>query len=123
MTKKILLSLIISFPIFCFAQRPVEAKDQHLKELIRIALTNKTTRQILVDKIIPDKQTAVAVAEDILFKIYGKDQIISEKPYNVDFVDGYWILSGTLPEGYLGGVFLIILSAKDGKVIKLTHGK
>jgi hypothetical protein len=110
-----------------FAQHLSKADIQYDRTIIRNALTNKTEKQILVDTVIPDKQTAIAVAESILFRVYGKDQILSEKPYSVCFVDGYWLLGGTLKEApgeiVVGGTFFIILSAKDGRVIKLTHGK
>jgi hypothetical protein len=83
------------------------------KEIIKNALADKSGKQILVDKINRISN--------------GKDQILGEKPYSVHFLDGYWLLSGSLPErkGYdiVGGTFLIILSEKDGRVIKLTHGK
>jgi hypothetical protein len=32
-------------------------------------------------------------------------------------------MSETLPKGWVGGVFETIISSKDGKVIKLIHGK
>ncbi|WP_439696554.1 NTF2 fold immunity protein [Mucilaginibacter sp. AW1-7] len=89
---------------------------------IKKAVTNKKNQRV-VDMIIPDSATAVAVAEPILFKVYGKDEILGEKPYKVDAVDGYWVLTGTLPKGYFGGTFVIIMAAKDGRVIKLTHYK
>lgn len=76
-----------------------------------------------VDGLIGDKETAIAIAEPILFKAYGKDHILGEKPYNAILYNGYWILSGSLPEGYKGGTFLIVLSAKDARVISLTHYK
>ena len=92
------------------------------------ALNDKTEKQVLVDKAIPDKQTAISVAAPILFKIYGKHQVVGEKPYNAHLIDGYWLISGTLPaalpdEDVVGGTFLIIFSSKDGRVIKLMHGK
>jgi hypothetical protein len=118
------LFLLLFFPLFSAAQNQHSNDEiKWEKEIIKNALADKTGKQILVDKVIPDKQTAIAVAEPILFKIYGKGHILGEKPYNVSFLDGYWLLSGSLPEGYKGGTFLIILSEKDGRVIKLTHGK
>ncbi len=70
------------------------------------------------------KKKAIDAAESLLFKIYGKDQIINERPYNIYFIDDYWILSGSMPDKYsFGGVFLIVFSSKNGRVIKLTHGK
>ena len=110
-------------PLFASSQRLTKADSQFYRQIIKRALTDKTNYHTLVNKVIPDKKTAISVAEPILFNGYGKDQIIAEKPYNVALIDGYWILSGTLPDGYVGGTFLIILSAKNGKVIKVTQGK
>jgi len=120
---KYALTLLFLLPLSTLAQY------KEAREIIRDALADKTGKQIVVDKVIPDVQTAIAVAEPILFKIYGKDQILSEKPYNTSLVDGYWMLSGSLPKSNssgtysLGGTFFIILAAKDGRIIKLTHYK
>ena len=109
-------------PLVSIGQQQSKAEVAAQRKIIKEALADKSGRQVCC-KVISDKETAIAVAEQILFKIYGKDQILSEKPYNVGFVDSYWILSGTLPKGWVGGTFYIVLSSKDGRVIKLIHGK
>jgi hypothetical protein len=63
------------------------------------------------------------MVEPILFSIYGKDNIITQRPYEIYPIENYWVITGTLPNGMLGGTFLIITDARDGKIIKLTHGK
>jgi hypothetical protein len=73
--------------------------------------------------LITDKETAIAMAEPLLFKIYGKEEIESERPYEVYLIDGYWYISGTLPKGYLGGTFIIIINSINGEVIRLIHEK
>ena len=123
LVMKYLFTCIILLPFFALAQQLTKADSQSYREIIKWALTDKTNYRFQINKAIADKETAVSVAEPILFSIYGKDQIIGEKPYNVALIDGFWILTGTLPDGYVGGTFLIIFSAKDGRVIKLTHGK
>src|ERR1700722_7224693 len=120
---KYLLTCLILLPLFSFGQRLTKGEIQAYRDIIREALNNKAIKPVCVDKVIPDKETAVAVAEPILFRIYGKDQIIHEQPYVANLVDGYWILNGTLPEGWVGGTFLIVLSARDGKVVRLIHTK
>lgn len=95
----------------------------YAKQELKTAQTDTTEKQILVNKVIADKETAINVAEEILFKIYGKDNIIMQRPYETNFIDGYWILNGTLPKEMLGGTFLIIINSKNGQVIKLTHSK
>ncbi|NOU47110.1 MAG: hypothetical protein HOO86_08615 [Bacteroidales bacterium] len=73
--------------------------------------------------IIKDSVTAISVAEPILFSIYGKDNIIKQRPYETFLIDKYWIINGTLPIDYLGGTFLIIIDSQDSKIIKIFHGK
>jgi len=112
--KKI-LTLLLFLPLLSLGQSKVNRK------IIKDILADKSGKQVAVDKVIPDAATAIAVAEPILFKIYSRDMIIREKPYSVSLVDGYWILTGSLPKLAVGGTFFIVLSAKDGRVIKLTH--
>ncbi len=79
----------------------------------------------LESSIIKDKKTAIAVAEPILFGIYGKENIERQKPYDVQYVEVYWVISGTLKEGgfAFGGTFLIIMDSRNGQVLRMTHGK
>ena len=75
------------------------------------------------DTLITETATAIAIAEVLLFKFYGKENIESERPYEVYRIDGYWYISGTLPKGYLGGTFIIIINSINGEVIRLIHEK
>ena len=94
------------------------------KEL-KLALTDKTLHNVVDHKkiIIKDETTAVTIAESILFCIYGKEKITKQRPYEIYNIDNYWIIYGTLPKGYVGGTFLIIIDSRDSKIIKITHGK
>ncbi|MDX6183587.1 YbbC/YhhH family protein [Flavobacterium sp. Fl-77] len=96
---------------------------EYAKSELKDALYNKKEKQILVDTVIKDKETAIIVAEAILFKIYGKDKITKQRPYEINQIDNYWVLNGTLPNNMLGGTFLIIINSKNGQIVKLTHGK
>jgi hypothetical protein len=95
----------------------------YAKSELQNALNDSASEQILVGTVISDKETAIKVSEAILFRIYGKENVINERPYEINFINGYWVLGGTLPKGMKGGTFLIILNSKNGQVIKLTHGK
>jgi hypothetical protein len=68
-----------------------------------------------------DQQEAIQLAEDVVFKKFGKKNIIQQRPYEIHFIDDYWIISGTLPIRYDGGTFVIILDSKDGRTIRLYH--
>ena len=73
--------------------------------------------------IIKDSLTATTIAETILFSIFGKANIKEQRPYETYHIDNYWILIGTLPKGWKGGTFLIIIDDRNSQVIKITHGK
>ena len=74
------------------------------------------------DTLITEKETVISLAELMLFKKYGKAIITTERPYECYLVDGYWFLRGTLPKNYTADVFEMIISAKDGRIVKMTHG-
>lgn len=96
---------------------------EYAKTELKDALANTKDKLILVDKVITDKETAISISETILFKIYGKNNIIKQRPYEVNKIENYWILNGTLPKKMLGGTFLIIINSTNGQIIKLTYGK
>jgi hypothetical protein len=97
----------------------------YAQQELKSALTEKGQHNVIDNKtvIIKDSLTAINVAEPILFSIYGKDNITKQRPYEIYFIDLYWVITGTLPKDYLGGRFLIIIDSKDSKIIRITHGK
>ena len=66
---------------------------------------------------------AIAVAEPILFSIYGRENIIRERPYRAQLLKGCWHLSGTLPEAAVGGTFYLVIEASNCRVHALFHTK
>jgi len=73
---------------------------------------------------IRDKASLIKYAEPILFKTYGKTQILGERPYIISIRDSIWIMDGTLRSKYtVGGAFHIEVRATDGKVMKMIHYK
>ncbi|WP_410779748.1 NTF2 fold immunity protein [Hymenobacter negativus] len=61
--------------------------------------------------------------EPVLFRIYGRENIVKQRPYERYLIDHYWVVSGTLPEDWVGGTFMIIMDARNSQVIRLTHGR
>ena len=123
--KNILILLVMILPLIFHGQNSNERitpGERNARQAVKKTLNDKSYEPFY-NTLIKDSQTAIAVVEPILFKIYGKKNIISERPYECYLIDDYWYISGTLPKGWDGGVFEIIISAKDGKIIKLIHGK
>jgi hypothetical protein len=87
------------------------------------------------DCLVKNEETAVRIAEDNLFSIYGKTKIEKERPYNIKLINNkIWLITGSLNKGLLvnliylnvpkfGGTFEIKISAQNGKIIDVIHYK
>jgi hypothetical protein len=121
---RIVLLIIVPL-ISCEQFQHTRLGRKYAEEELRVALLDSTAHNVITGNslLIKDSNLAIAVAEPILFAIYGRDNIIRQRPYETYLIDNYWIISGTLTKGYLGGTFLIILDATNAKIIRLTHYK
>lgn len=72
---------------------------------------------------VSDEQTAINIALKTWIPVYGKEKIEGEKPFHANLKNGIWTVTGSLPEGYDGGVAEAEISQKDGKVLKVIHGQ
>lgn len=70
--------------------------------------------------LVPDKETAIQIAEVVLFRLYGKEDIIHQRPYVVKEEDYVWWISGTLKGNELGRTFSIAISKQTAAVLHLT---
>ena len=126
--KIIFFSALLTFTLTACRQikdnRTILGKSYAEQEL-KSVLSGKSQHNVIDNKtiIIKDSSTAINVAEPILFSIYGKNNITEQRPYEIYFIDNYWVLTGTLPKGSAGGTFLIIIDSRNIKVLRITHGK
>jgi hypothetical protein len=72
---------------------------------------------------IPDEATAIRVAEAALIPIYGQKLIESERPFTAKLTGTTWYVAGHLPEGWDGGVAEIWIDKRNGRILRVTHGK
>ena len=72
---------------------------------------------------IPDQATALRVAEAILIPIYGREQVESERPFSVELSGNTWKVEGHLASGTDGGVADVWLDKRDGRILRVSHGK
>lgn len=71
--------------------------------------------------LVPDRETAIKIAEVVVFRLYGEKEIISERPYQVREEGDIWLIAGTLKEGYLGSVFAVAISKQTGAILHVEH--
>ena len=72
---------------------------------------------------VPDEATATKIAIAIWEPIYGKEEIKGQSPYNTVLKNGIWEVTGSLPEGWIGGVAVIEIDKETGKINRVSHGK
>ncbi len=120
------LLVILIFPYLSYSQQKVESSRLSKDEIFaQKEVTDALLHPgfcFLQDTLLSDQEMAVQYAEIILFKFYGKEQIISERPYHIYKAHGYWYINGNLKEAF-GGTFEIILNSINGQIIRLCHGK
>lgn len=125
-------NFVIIFSFFLLNSCIVKSQDNRIylgkkfaqKELDRVLGNEKKNRvYIWEDPLINDEETAIKVVEPILFGRYGQRNIELQKPYEVHKIDQYYIISGTLPGGSIGGTFVIIIDETNARVLEITHYK
>jgi len=57
----------------------------------------------------------------VLFRLYGEEDISSQRPYKVKEEDYICWVSGTLKPKELGSVFNIAISKQTGAILHLEH--
>ena|GEM_PF-826756 len=71
---------------------------------------------------VPNEETAIRIAEAVWLPIYGKS-IYEERPFKAELANGVWYVTGSLPEGWLGGVAEAEINKVDGKILRVSHGE
>ena len=87
----------------------------------------QTTQEYSNTNYVPDKATAIKIAEAVWLPIYGK-KIYTELPFKAILVnDSIWTVAGTLPKSskkiVIGGTAYIEIRKSDCKILKVIHGK
>ena len=72
---------------------------------------------------VPDKETAIKIAESVWYPIYGS-QIYNEQPFTAELEgDTVWVVRGSLPKGRGAGCAEIRLRKSDAAVLDVNHEK
>ena len=125
--KNRIIFVFIIFLMFLFGCSKNENKQFTLANSNAENQENRqnTSSAVLSNKemFVSDEQTAIDIAVKAWVPVYGKEKIEGEKPFQANLKNGIWKVTGSLPEGYDGGVAEAEISQKDGKVLRVIHGK
>lgn len=110
----VILGIIALFTVVLVSQSCSKKGELRLDEHNEIS-------QIPKEGFVPDKETAIRIAEAVWIPIYGKEQIESEKPFEARLVNDVWHVNGTLPPHTVGGTAIAEISKRDGRIIGVIH--
>ncbi|XHS80499.1 NTF2 fold immunity protein [Burkholderiaceae bacterium UC74_6] len=72
---------------------------------------------------VPTEETAVEIAVAVFKPIYGADKITSQQPFQASLKSGVWHVSGSLPPGFRGGTAEAEIAQRDGRILRVWHGR
>lgn len=72
---------------------------------------------------VSDAKTAISIAVAIWSPIYGEKHIQNKKPFKARLYKDVWTVEGSLPKGWRGGVPVAEISKRDGRILRVSHGK
>lgn len=85
---------------------PREFAEQRVEKVLADTMKNSQGRWYEKEILVKTEQSAIRIAEPILFDIYGKERILSERPYGVHKIHNYWYIAGSLSRRLLLGEVL-----------------
>ena len=86
--------------------------------------SNETSNYLPGEGYVQISKTAIIIAEAVCSQIYGEELIDREKPFVAKLNNEIWTVSGSLSKSFdNGGVAEVEISKKDGKILKVIHGK
>ncbi|QNH63712.1 NTF2 fold immunity protein [Hymenobacter sediminicola] len=102
-----------------------EFAEKHLQAAIADSARQKVVarQRRLPIASLSDTAAALSAIEPLLFRAYGKKGIERQRPYEIYRIEEYWVINGTLPYGYFGGVFIVVVDARNSRVLELIHGQ
>lgn len=71
---------------------------------------------------VPTADVAIQIAHAVLVPIYGI-HLDEQLPLTAQLDGELWIVQGTLPQGWRGGIVQIEISKRDGRISHLSGGR
>jgi hypothetical protein len=122
MRRKLLIVLISFATLACLALAQAVVTDRDMIEYDRrIAEHHKTV--FPAAGIVPNDETAKAIALAVAFPIWGKGEVTSELPLRAGLKGNVWTVIGTphLQGGETGGELIIQIDKRTGAILSFVH--
>jgi len=89
-----------------------------------VKFTTDPSEKLFIEKkvLITNQQDLISITEPILFRIFGKQSIMKDRPYQIALIGNFWIMTGTVHTDK-GGSFCIAIDRNTCEVKGITHWK
>ena len=72
---------------------------------------------------VANADTAVKIAVAVWSPIYEVRRIQAERPFHAHLQAGVWFVKSSLRRGRHGGVAVAEIAKRDGRILRVSHGK
>ena len=125
--KVYLFSMLLMVACYSCEHQKKHSKLDPMNDVIKADDKIKVGHDFPFDTLIKNKELALAIAEPILFNVFGKKDIESKLPYHCELSNGNWSIwvSPTQKDNVIvfGGTNGIIMRAINGEIISLIRTK
>jgi hypothetical protein len=71
---------------------------------------------------VPDARTAIAIGEAVMLPVYGRHQVLSQRPQVADLQGDVWYVHGYQPPISAGGTAEAYIDKHTGRILCITDG-
>jgi|688.fasta_scaffold508147_1 hypothetical protein len=97
-----------------------EAAEDHVKEALRQGKPLPWKSGALV---VPSPKVAEAIHSAVAGSIYGDENIQKQRPFRSVRAGDFWVVFGSLPQGFVGGTAVTVIRASNGEILRVIHGQ
>jgi len=72
--------------------------------------------------VVPDRRTAIQIAEAVMSPVYGRRYVIAQRPQIAELRDDVWYVHGYMPPNSAGGTIEAYIDKHTGRVLAITDG-
>ena len=87
------------------------------------AIAGQADKHRVAGELVSRSETAIAIATAVATETYGSATVTSQLPLVAVTEGKTWHVSGSLPAGTPGGILEVWIAPRDGRVLRLTHGR
>ncbi len=69
------------------------------------------------------EKEVLEIGKNVIKETYGEDVLLSKEPYTIDKKDSMWVVKGSLPDGWVGGVPYVFIDTTTLEVVDIYHTK